>query len=140
MATCAAVLDGRQYIGCTDGQVRIIASDTFTEGGNAVKRQIISPPLVDEGNDFIIDRLGFLMRVGAVDVGDEAEMTLEISRDGVTWGTAKTKQIGDLGDYDRVVNFRRLGSQRRIEARLTVTDPIPWSVYGVDWTIRRLKK
>lgn len=75
----------------------------------------------------------------ALDAGDEegalavvtliptrgAEIAMRVSKDrGETFGKEREKSLGDLGDYDRVVKYRALGTARNFCVEITASDPV----------------
>lgn len=52
-------------------------------------------------------------------------MTLYVSRDGgVTWGDAKPKALGPVGNYAGRMIWRQLGQARRWAFKVRVSDPV----------------
>jgi hypothetical protein len=85
-----------------------------------------------------IDRLRLDMEVGnaedAIDTGtgvSGATVMLQMSRDGgKSWGTELWATTGMLGDYKRVVEWRRLGRSRRQTIKVRITDPFKRVILG----------
>ncbi len=121
---------GRQLIGGTDGKIYQTGADVYTEAGAGVVRLIQTPPLVRGVARTILSGVALNCRCGAIDLGREPQVALQVSRDGKGWGAEKWRGMGDLGDYDRLLTWRGLGQSRRHQLRFKITDEVPWSVYG----------
>lgn len=76
-----------------------------------------------DGTALDVDDEGLL--VGAFSTPNEgAQVVLRLSKDrGETFGKARVKSLGELGEYNRVVRFRALGTVRNACLELTVSDP-----------------
>lgn len=114
----------------TDGKLYRLAPDTYTDNGASIERQLVSENVaMTDQSQFSIDCLRVDMEVGVgltVGQGSDPQVGLEISRDnGKTWGAQMWKPMGKIGDYERYVEWRRLGSPREASFRITVTDPVP---------------
>ncbi len=61
--------------------------------------------------------------------GSDPTVTLEISRDGgATYGNARTRSIGKVGEYKRQVRFALCGSAYDFVPKISMTDPIAWKL------------
>ena len=57
------------------------------------------------------------------------ELAVEVSRDnGRTWGAPLSHPLGPAGVYWRYPNFARLGTARNFVFRVTVSDPVPFTL------------
>lgn len=121
---------GRQLIGGTDGKIYETDASAYTEAGEGVVRLIQAPPLVRGVARTILSSVALSCRCGAIDLGREPQVALQVSRDGKSWTPEKWRSMGELGDYDRILTWRGLGQARRHQLRFKVTDEVPWSVYG----------
>ena len=58
---------------------------------------------------------------------------LRLSRDnGFTWGEEKWRPLGVDGQFDARVLFRRLGQFRQVAAHFRITQPVPFTVIGLN--------
>lgn len=60
-----------------------------------------------------------------------ATVMLSLSRDdGKTWGSEQWKTTGLLGEYERIVEWRRCGTSRRMTTKFRMTDPFRKVITG----------
>ena len=58
---------------------------------------------------------------------------LEYSKDRCkTWGYEQWRDLGDIGEYDQRVIWRRQGLFYNFDARVTVSDPVFFAINGAD--------
>lgn len=61
--------------------------------------------------------------------GSDPQVMLRTSDDGgKTWGAEMWRSAGKIGNYERRVQWNRLGAGRRRVFEVTMTDPIPWRI------------
>lgn len=87
----------------------------------------------NDGNRFRVRRLEIEGRVGYSDLGRDAQIMLQMSKDGgETWTDPKPRSLGGRGHYSQRAVWRALGQYREATARLTWTDEaeIPISAIG----------
>jgi len=112
------------------GRLYRLAIDTYTDNGAMIVRQLVTENIAVPGQVLIsADKLRVDMEVGvglATGQGSNPQIGLEVSRDnGKTWGAQMWKTFGVAGKYEELVEWRRLGTSRTFNFRLTVTDPVP---------------
>jgi hypothetical protein len=96
---------------------------TNNDATGALLRQVTSVTLVNEGQRFRVKRFEVEGRVGFSDLGRDASVSLQMSKDhGMTWTDAKTRSMGDLGEYQQRMVWRSLGQYRNATFRLTISD------------------
>ncbi len=129
LATAATVCDGCAVMGTSDG--RLARMGGLTDGGATILREAVSLPIQRDGEKFSIHEAEVVMRTGATDIGRDAQVSMQVSRDGGrTWGLERWRPMAALGEYDRRVRWRGLGNARRFAVRLRVTDPVEVAIYG----------
>lgn len=115
-----------------DNRVYSLDESYYSDDGDEITRQRISPHL-SNGNEFIFyKRLWIDMEVGvglSSGQGSDPQAVLDWSDDGGhTWSSESMAElgnaIGDIGEYKTRVLFRRLGKSRDRIFRLTITDPV----------------
>jgi hypothetical protein len=97
---------------------------TNQDYGTPLIRQATSNTLQVDGNRFIVNRLEMQGRAGRADLGRDAKVMLEMSKDfGETFTDPKVRSIGDLGEYNQRLVWRRLGQFKQATARLSWSEP-----------------
>jgi hypothetical protein len=121
---------GAWRAGGEDGRVVTLAR-TNADNGDPLIREATSRTLEAGGGRFIVRGVEFLGRVGRSDIGRDARMVVQFSRDGGnTWGAERERSMGDLGEYATRMVFRNVGQQRRLTARIRVSDPADLQVWS----------
>jgi hypothetical protein len=69
-------------------------------------------------------------RTGATDIGRDAMVSLQCSKDGRVWGLERWRPLGRSGQYDRLVRWHGFGQARQFQFRWRITDPIEGALYG----------
>jgi hypothetical protein len=119
-ASVTAKAHGRWYVGRDTGAVSIL-SRSNSDGDTPLAREVTSSTLRMDGKRFTAREFEIFPRQGFA----TGTVELRTSKDGgITWGTAKAKQIGPTGNYGNRVIWRNLGQARQLTARLRITDPI----------------
>jgi hypothetical protein len=68
----------------------------------------------------------------AVAAGDDPQVMLQVSRDGGrTWGAEMQLPLGKIGEYEKRVEQRRLGTARDFVFKLRITDPVKRVLAGL---------
>ena len=134
LATSAVYAFGSWRIGRDDGRVaRLLRNNADISG--ALIREATSRTLQNMGGRFRVPAIEFMGKVGRSDIGRDASMIVQFSRDGGnTWGNERIRSLGDLGEYDKRMVFRQVGQARNLAARIRITDPADlrlWSAANV---------
>ena len=96
---------------------------TNADYGEPLIRQATSSTLQNDDELFCIDKVRMLARAGRADIGRDAQLMLETSKDfGETWTDPKVASVGALGEYGQRTIWRRLGQFRQFTARVTWAD------------------
>ena len=102
---------GVWYAGRDDGLVFTIEGST--DGSAPITKEAVSRTLEFDDRRIVRDVELFPRR--GIETGG---ITLSVSRDGVTWGSEKQRDVGPLGDMEHRVNWRNLGMFRRVNSRV----------------------
>lgn len=134
-AQCSAAAYGKVFVGdCQDGRIYALDPDAGTEDGATIVRSATSPPVHASGARAIAKRfeLECEVGVGLVDgQGADPQAMLQWSDDGgFTWSAEHWRSLGALGDRRRRAVWTRLGQFRQRVWRVTITDPVPVTIYG----------
>lgn len=132
-AMASAQVSGVQYLGCLGGQVATLSASAYTDFGDPLKLEVTSPAIQQGGDHFAISRMTVSVAAGDARIDRQPQVMLEVSRDGRTWTAGKWRALGNLGDYARRAAWHGLGSGSRFQVRMSITDPVPRDVIGVEY-------
>lgn len=71
---------------------------------------------------------GFL--ADGVDMRTKPDVMLRFSRDGVSWGPEKVRNLGEPGRFDHRITLRALGQFRNMTVEVSMTDAIDPAIYA----------
>lgn len=113
-----------------NGSIYQWSESSFTDFGNEIKRQRVTPHISASGANLFFNSLEIFMKTG-VGVNSTALVQLDWSNDGgATWSNVLTRSAGSVGAFNTRVVFRQLGVARDRVFRVTVTDPVAVSFIG----------
>ena len=116
------------------GRIYEMNLDNYSDGGNALQRRAISPPVHGDGERVALARaqVEFEHGVGLTSgQGSDPQVVLDWSDDGgKTWGNERWAAIGRIGEYRKRAVWRRLGQFRGRSFRLTYSEPTKFTIYG----------
>lgn len=133
IVTHSCILNGVQYVATSTGKVGQISDDVYTDDGAVIAAEAVSSAVVRGGNLFSLGFIHASFATGRLDAGREAQAVLQLSDDGQTWGRERTRSLGRLGEREKLVRWHGLGSHRRVQARLKVTDPVQRDLHGIQY-------
>lgn len=106
-------------------------ADSADDGDQGYTMEIVTPFLTAQGKRFSINELELIMETG-VEPDDQGVISVQATRDGVSYGTARTKQFADpVASTTSRLRFGRYGQQRAVAFKLTFTGLAPRSVLGL---------
>lgn len=117
--------------------------DTFTEDGQTMVWQVISPPMHAFPNGGIVNALHLDMATGYGSLGATPKVMVETSTDGGnTFTQYREVSLGTPGQYQARVTTRRLGrfGPKGMVLRISVSDPQARALVGVDVDVKPLKR
>lgn len=124
---------GQTLAACSDGSICYFDKEAYTENGAQVARDVFTPPVVADGDDFCLDDILVDVSMGRVDIGRPPQMILRLSTDGKTWGRPIHRPYGGRGEQKKLFFGPPLGYGQMFHAHLRVTDPVPTSFYGAKY-------
>lgn len=125
----AVPFDGGWRFGAHDGKVYSPVRDG-TDAGGIYYRRATSLPIERAGQWFSVARLAVGASNGQQVTADEVFLTLETSRDGVTWGPAVARGLGFDGDFLKRAEWRAVGRSKQMTFRLSMTAPCDFSLWS----------
>lgn len=97
------------------------SADVFTDDGAMIRAEVVTPPIEDGGNYVRIGRLTLNAKTGYRNLPSEAQVVLQSSGDGRTWGPERWAGLGGLGDYSKLIRWSGLGASRWRQFRIWTT-------------------
>lgn len=115
-----------------EGTLYILDNNTFTDNGNPIVRERITPHLANNMNRLFYHSATFDFYTGvSEDVLLDPQVMLSYSDDGGhNWSNEMWVSGGKIGEYGLKVSFYRLGNGRNRVFRIRCTDPIYWALSG----------
>lgn len=127
-----------------NGMLYVYDPDTYTDNGDYIARELITPHFFvgDSFNKLHIYRVRLDMEQGTGDKTRIDEIThqpviyspqamLQVSRDGgYTYGNEMWTSFGQVGEYLRRAEWRRLGVSRNYVFKFRITDPVKVVLIG----------
>lgn len=133
IVTHTCILDGEQYVATSTGKIGKISNAIYEDDGAVIAAEVVSSPVVRGGNLFPLGFIHASIATGRLDVGRAASITLQLSNDGQTWGRERTRSLGRLGEREKLVQWHGLGTHRRVQAKLRITDSVQRDLHGVQY-------
>lgn len=117
------------------GRIYEMSLSNFADGTNALQRRAITPPIHDDGRRVSMGEIQVHFEAGVgltSGQGSDPQVVLEHSDDGgKTWSNERWESIGKKGEYEKRAIWRRNGSFRQRNYRLTYTEPTKYAILGV---------
>jgi hypothetical protein len=120
------------------GNIYIMSISNLTDNGNLIQRVRRGPPVLAELDFMFLDRFRIYIETG---LGPEPPLTdtegnprdpqvyFRDSRDGGhTWSDPVAIDCGQMGQFQKLVEMRRLGRARSWVPEISMTDPIMWKI------------
>lgn len=138
---------GKTIVGSrTSGKLFYLDKDTYTEDGDPIVWQVVSPPMHAFPNGGIIDALHLDLATGygtLSGTGSNPKVMVEVSTDGGNVFTQyRELELGVAGNYRARVTARRLGrfGPKGAVFRISISDPVARALVNVDASVRPLKR
>lgn len=132
--TCAAQVDGTYYYGTDTGKIVTLDENTLTDDGQTILAEAVSVPIY-EPDHFVVSRIHMQVSGGTGQLGRNARVSLEMSKDGRNWGTEKWRDTGDIGEYGKLIEWHGLGAYRRAQIRVRISDPVKRDLHGISYDV-----
>jgi hypothetical protein len=126
-ATCHTYAFGHNLVGSDDGKVYRLSKTAHTNAGDTLLRERTMPISATQGRDrFKFDEFWLDCERGT---GAQVMMQYSVNG-GKTWSAWKARTVGSVGDYDKIVRWRRISSGRDIVFRVRCTDDAAFNPVG----------
>lgn len=140
-ATAYVEAYGKRYVGDTAGNVMEMSLDTYDEDGDELIATMVAPPVQMDGARFTVHEYQLDCEAGVgitTGQGSEPLVMLEISENGKIWKAIEPwRSLGESGDFNTRVVWRRLGQYRTFHARVSISDPVKRAMYALYPVIER---
>ncbi|WP_371933225.1 hypothetical protein [Ruegeria discodermiae] len=127
---CSGRVGSAFYVGTSSGVIATLDKDTYQDLGAYIEAEAVSVP-ISEADYVTINKVH--MNIEAGDVNAQGEVMLQVSKDGRTWGVERWRKLGKLGQFWRRVVWHSLGTGRRMQIRVRITDPVGRDIYGLTY-------
>lgn len=140
MGNLGIVYNTKNYIcDSQSGAIYQLDSNTFTDNGTAIKRQVASRHIRLDGNGLGIDEIILEMETGVglnTGQGENPQIMMQVSKDnGQTFGVERWKSIGRQAHYKRRLVWDSLGDSRDFVFQWTMTDPVKFIITNGEATL-----
>jgi hypothetical protein len=134
---------GKHLVGdYLSGNVYVLSRSTYTDNGAPIRRMRIAPHIVNQQTRTFYSSFRLYMETGVgldggVIPGTDPQITLCWSDDGGrTWGDEYDESFGPIGDYSKLVEWRRLGYGRDRVFRVVTSEPVPIALIDASVQLR----
>ena len=115
-----------------DGGFYLYDETNGYDDDNPIIKTRVTPTITNENKMMSISKLELLITGGqglVTGQGSDPMISLYVSKDGGrTWGQARDRSIGAIGEYGTRVFWTRLGMSRKWTFKFVVSDPIQFSI------------
>jgi hypothetical protein len=135
--THGVFIGGKTYCGTNNGAALAYLEHghCYDWDGAPILRQRVSPVYNEELNAMSLNELVIDGLVGTSPYlsgqGSNPVLMLEVSKDGGnSYGSRHDLSIGRQGNYRKLIRKRHLGRAKELVLRISITDPVPFSIYS----------
>lgn len=125
---------GQQFIAdYSNGNVYVPDPGTYTDNGNVIVRELVTPCALEDFNTFRISQIYLDMRTGHGLSSPSAQgynptLMLQVARDNRDFGMPRFFSLGRQGQYWTRMLSRRWGRAKQAQLRVKMTDPVPFEI------------
>jgi hypothetical protein len=125
--SCHMFFDGKNLIGDREnGKIYEQALNIYSDDGQEIIRERIIPHIQDEKRRITHSALELDM-----EVGNGGQIMMQMSDDGgYTWSNEQWRSLGEVGEYNTRVIWRRLGAPRDRVYKFMISDDVPVQING----------
>lgn len=117
-----------------NGNVYTFDISTYTDNGAVIPREVTTRHAQHDFNRFRVSKIYLDMETGVglqTGQGSDPQIMMQVSKDnGRTWGNERWAPLGIVGQYNQLVNWRRVAHARDIICRFRMSDPVKFTVTG----------
>ena len=129
--------EGKHIVGDrNNGKIYELTEESFTDAGDVIVRERITPVLNPQGQRLIFDELEIFCQTGQL-TNIEPNVILDWSDDkGQNWAYSRQVSLGKIGEFNKRVIFRRLGQSFNRVFRIRFSDVCRFVVTGSKVKVR----
>ena len=120
------------------GQVGHAGRKHANRRGATILAEAVSVPIYN-ADFFSVGRIHMQMSggTGTSDIlqSRNARVSLEMSKDGRNWDNERWRDIGNIGEYGKVIEWHGMGAFRRAQIRVRVSDPVKRDLHGIQYDV-----
>lgn len=114
----------QHFFGAADGKVYKLDPTRSNNAGDPLARHRTMPTAATPSRS----RIKYSLFALECDRGTGGNVSMRMSIDGGnTWGAWRTKSVGALGQYNRLVQWKRLNSGKNVVIEVRCTDDVPFN-------------
>lgn len=139
LARCHASAFGMHLVGdYRSGTIYSQSMDIYSDAGSPIRRLRSAPALAKGGLFSFYGEMRLLMDVGVgldggATPGSDPQMILQVSDDGgKTWSNERPVSMGKLGNFRRLVRWRRLGRSNNRCFRVICSEPVRVAIVSAE--------
>ena len=134
-----ANLNGKHIVGSTKtGLLSEMSLERYDDGGIPIIAEMQCPPIQADGNRFIVDSLELDVESGVLS-SESPKVMLDVLSNRKSDAQQQWRDLGDQGEVNHRVIWRRLGQHRTFTASFKISSPVKRAVMAVYATIRATK-
>jgi hypothetical protein len=114
----------------TEGKIYSLDAATYDEDGQALPFEMVTPYVYVQNKRLTLTDVEVVAQMGVGGLTLDPKVTLERTRDGVTWSPRKARSLGKTGDRVRRASFGPQGQARAMAFRIGITDPVQRAILG----------
>ncbi len=130
-----AFFNGKHYVGdMSSGKIYQSSIEFYSEGDNPIYRERTLPTVTQELKYMTCRNLQIDVQSGnglATGQGSDPQVMLKCQRDG-NFGNELWRSAGKTGEFNKRVRWTNLGIARNWVFRISMTDPVQWSLLSVN--------
>ena len=140
LGTSYAEVYGKKLIG-SGGNVLELDADTYTDNGDAIINERVSPPIISQsGGRIEMSSFTLVMETGVgliTGQGEKPQAMFSASYDGgKSFGPESTVEIGRMGESREKVTWYNMASAYEIMIKVRISDPVFVSIHGASIMLR----
>lgn len=133
--TTFAMNGEKRIVGLENGNLYELSLDAYSINGDPLVREFTTPPWFPDNRMRTVSRIELIFEPGVgltSGQGSNPIVMMSLSKDGGrTWSSPREASLGAIGETRKRAYWTRLGSGRDWMAKFRVSDPVPFSVFGL---------